>query len=236
VKLETGHLPDGFSVLSDVFAESEIELLVQALTTINADGAYAIRNLLNLSPEINALARSSRMCTLAEEFLGRPAFPVRAMLFDKTPSANWLVPWHQDLTICVASRVDVPGYGPWTRKAGVLHVQPPVPILESMISVRIHLDDCDASHGALRVLPRTHKSGRLTTEQIAEQQRLKTPVCCEVQQRGVVLMKPLLLHSSSAALKPAHRRVIHIDYASSHLHGGLQWHTTASGDTALDPD
>ena len=225
---------DGFSILAEVFGQQEIEDLIGSISKIDgADavrsrgGVYAVRNLLRLSPAINELAHGAKVNSIVEEHLGKAAFPVRGTLFDKTVAANWLVPWHQDLTICVASRVDVPGYGPWTIKAGVYHVQPPVSILENMLSVRIHLDDCDESNGALRVLPGTHKLGRLTAAQISEQQLLVTSVSCDVQEGGVVLMRPLLLHASSAASNAVHRRVIHIDYASSELDGGLRWSTTA---------
>ena len=173
---------DGFSIRPQAFQHQEIEDLICAISLIDADdgvrsrgGVYAVRNLLHLSPSINELAHSSRFLGIVADYLGKAAaFPVRGILFDKTSAANWLVPWHQDLTICVASRVDVPGYGPWTVKAGVSHVQAPISILEKMLSVRIHLDDCDADNGALRVLPGTHRLGRLTGEQISEQQRLVT--------------------------------------------------------------
>jgi ectoine hydroxylase-related dioxygenase (phytanoyl-CoA dioxygenase family) len=125
--------------------------------------------------------------------------------------------------------MDVPGYGPWTTKAGMCHVQPPVPILESMLSVRTHLDDCDESNGALRVIPGTHRLGRLTHERILEQQRSAGYVSCAVRAGGVVLMRPLLLHASSAASNANHRRVIHIDYTSSSLDGGLRWSIVAAG-------
>lgn len=148
---------------------------------------------------------------------------MRGTLFDKTPSANWLVPWHQDLTICVKQRIEAAGYGPWTIKACVQHVQPPVAILDTMLAVRIHLDDCHERNGALRVLPSTHQAGRFTAEQIALAQRNSCPVTCAVKRGGVVLMKPLTLHASLAADGPAHRRVIHIDYALCTLPAGLDW-------------
>jgi ectoine hydroxylase-related dioxygenase (phytanoyl-CoA dioxygenase family) len=228
-------LEDGFSILSRAFKHQEIEELIFAISRIDEDdavrsrgGVYAVRNLLRLSPTINELAHSLKVRSIVEEYLGKAAFPVRGILFDKTSAANWLVPWHQDLTICVVSRVDVPGYGPWTIKAGVCHVQPPISILENILSVRIHLDDCAEDNGALRVLPGTHRLGRLAAEEVSEQQRSVISVFCAVQKGGVVLMRPLLLHSSSAASKAAHRRVIHIDYASSQLDGGLQWSATTS--------
>ena len=192
-------------------------------------GVYAVRNLLRLSPVINELAHSTKLSSIVEENLSKSAFPVRGLLFDKTPMANWVVPWHQDLTICVAEKIDVPGYGPWTMKAGMCHVQPPVSILENMLSVRIHLDDCDESNGALRVIPGTHRLGRLTPERISEQQRSANYISCAVPAGCVVLMRPLLLHASSPASHADHRRVIHIDYASVLLDGGLQWSIAAAG-------
>ena len=36
-------------------------------------------------------------------------------------------------------------------------------------------------------------------------------------------MRPLLLHASSIAIVPSHRRVIHLEYASCQLLGGLEW-------------
>jgi ectoine hydroxylase-related dioxygenase (phytanoyl-CoA dioxygenase family) len=113
-------------------------------------------------------------------------------------------------------------------KAGIWHVQPPASILDRMLSVRIHLDDCTESNGALRVLPGTHRLGRLNAVQITERQRLATSVSCVVDAGGVVLMRPLLIHASSAASEATHRRVIHIDYASCQLDGGLRWATVSN--------
>jgi len=221
---------DGSLILSRVLEDSEIVDLMSALSRIDKSGAvrsrggmYAVRNLLRLSPIVNELAHSPKMSSIVEEHLGDSAFPVRGTLFDKTSTANWLVPWHQDLTICVESRLDVAGYGPWTLKAGVRHVQPPTSVLERMLSLRVHLDDCDENNGALRVLPGTHQAGRLTSDQIAMQRRAVVPVTCSAAAGDVVLMRPLLVHASSAAVNAAHRRVIHIDYASSQLDGGLKW-------------
>ena len=111
---------DGFSILPGVIGRREIENLIEALSKIDKKngvrsrgGVYAVRNLLKLSPIINELAYSTKLRAIAEENLAKAAFPVRGILFDKNADANWLVPWHQDLTICVVAREDVPGYGPW---------------------------------------------------------------------------------------------------------------------------
>ena len=158
----------GFEIVPAVLDQAEITRLIDSLSNLQAapgvrsrDGVYAIRNLLRLSPAVRDLTESAAIRSLAEQGLGGEAFPVRATLFDKTAAANWLVPWHQDLTISVADRLDVPGYGPWTRKAGVWYVRPPAAVLDRMLAVRIHLDDCGESNGALRVFPGSHCSGRL---------------------------------------------------------------------------
>ena len=149
--------------------------------------------------------------------------PVRTIFFDKTPATNWKVPWHQDLTICVKERHNLPGFTAWSIKEGVTHVQPPTEILERMFTIRLHLDHCGPENGPLRVLPGSHKHGRLTPQQISRFQSETEPVTCIVPQAGALLMKPLLLHSSSAATEPSHRRVLHIELASGTLPKPLAW-------------
>jgi hypothetical protein len=147
-----------------VVGKPEIEHLIISLQRISGEravrsrgGVYAIRSLLHLSPVIRERASSVKIRSIAEDILEDSAFPARATLFDKTADANWLVPWHRDLTICVGAGTEVPGYGPWSKKAGVWHVQPPTSVLERMLSVRIHLD-CSARNDALRVIPGTNRS------------------------------------------------------------------------------
>ncbi len=91
------------------------------------NSAHAIRNLLETVPVVRDLAESAVVCSFVEPILGPGAFAVRGLLFDKTPEANWKVAWHQDLTIAVRQRKEVPGFGPWSVKAGVPHVQAPIP-------------------------------------------------------------------------------------------------------------
>lgn len=109
-------------------------------------------------------------------------------------------------------------------KGGICHVQPPVTVLEGLLSVRIHLDDCQESNGALRVIPGTHRLGRLPPAQVKELSA-RPGFACAARAGDVLSMRPLLLHAWSAATRAAHRRVIHIDYASSQLDRGLRWLT-----------
>jgi ectoine hydroxylase-related dioxygenase (phytanoyl-CoA dioxygenase family) len=105
----------------------------------------------------------------------------------------------------------------------VPHVQPPVEILERMITIRLHLDDCNEDNGALRVLPGTHCLGRLTSEQIGQLRRDSREVLCRASAGDALLMRPLLLHASSRSRTGPHRRVLHIDYAGVALPEPLEW-------------
>ena len=149
--------------------------------------------------------------------------PVRAILFDKREGENWPVAWHQDLTIAVTEKREVDGYGPWSVKHGVPHVQPPAAILEQMVTLRLHLDDTPAENGALLVSPSTHLNGRLPQHSISSDS-VDPVIACECQAGDIVMMRPLLLHASKRSEKLTRRRVVHVDFAPADcLTGGLQW-------------
>jgi ectoine hydroxylase-related dioxygenase (phytanoyl-CoA dioxygenase family) len=161
------------------------------------------------------------------QFLPEPPIPVRAIYFDKSSDANWLVPWHQDLTLALRERLESPGFGPWSVKDGIPHVQPSVELLERMLTVRIHLDDADETNGALRVLPGSHRHGRLTPERIRTLRHEQSEVLCSARAGDVLLMRPLLLHASGRSTSERRRRVLHIEYAGFTLAHGLSWHESA---------
>jgi ectoine hydroxylase-related dioxygenase (phytanoyl-CoA dioxygenase family) len=173
---------------------------------------------------VRELARSPAVRALVEPVLGAEAFAMRATLFDKTPRANWLVAWHQDLVIPVRERREVPGFGPWSQKDGVACAQAPAAVLEHLLAVRIDLDGSEAQTGAMRVLPGTHTLGVLTAKQRNDFAWSRAPVTCAVPAGGALVMRPLLLHASSRATTPSHRRVVHIEFAAHELPGGLEWH------------
>jgi ectoine hydroxylase-related dioxygenase (phytanoyl-CoA dioxygenase family) len=186
--------------------------------------AFAIRKLLDVISEARYFASNQAIRNLVEPVLGSGARVVRGVFFDKTPEANWKIIWHQDTTIAVKEKREVAGYGPWSIKAGVFNVQPPASVLERMLTVRVHLDDADENNGALRVIPGSHTGGILEQEEIERWKQRATPVVCSVKRGGAMLMKPLLLHASSASMNPSHRRVLHLEYANFQLEGGLEWY------------
>ena len=225
---------DGFAILEGVLSPTVVEHLLTFFEHIGdtaavrkRGGIFAVRNLLDVSPEVRELAHSEAVRALVAPVLGEWFFPVRGILFDKIPDANWKVPWHQDVTIAVQERVEAEGFGPWSMKADVLHVQPSAGVLEHMVSVRLHFDNCGEENGALRVIPGSHLHGRIPEEDIPAMRN--TPeVVCAVGVGGALLMRPLLLHASSPSRVPEHRRVVHLDFASVQLPNGMRWFSEAS--------
>ena len=232
LKLSTAEsiLTDGFAVIPSVISHVEAADLIASFEKLGQEdavrrrgGVFAVRNLLNISPEALALASSRIIRDLVAPILGETLFPVRGILFDKTPDANWKVPWHQDVTIAVEERIDFEGFGPWSTKAGVPHVQPPASVLEGMLSVRVHLDPCGETNGALKVIPGSHLLGRIAETEASALGGAGPVEVCSAQVGDALLMRPLLLHASSSSNNPSHRRVLHFDFASASLPGGLRW-------------
>jgi hypothetical protein len=210
----------GFAIIPGVLEHKRCLELISELGPLAGAGR---RGLLSL-PIVTALARSDRLLNLVRPHLPTDPLPVRAIYFDKSPDSNWLVTWHQDMTLALRSQADVAGFGPWRVKDGVPHVQPPVELMEKMLTVRLHLDDADETNGALRVLPGSHRLGRLPFERIQELRSQEPDFLCAVSAGDALLMRPLLLHASGRSTSARHRRVLHIEYADFTLPAELQWH------------
>ncbi|MCE9589626.1 MAG: phytanoyl-CoA dioxygenase family protein [Planctomycetes bacterium] len=222
---------DGYALLPETIDAATIARLAAALETApcktsrRRDGTdYAARNLLADVPAITESLTAPRLLDAITSILGLGAFAVRAILFDKVQGANWLVGWHQDRAIAVREKRDTPGFGPWSVKAGVPHVQPPADVMERMLTVRLHLDDTPPDNGPLRVSPGTHRLGSIDGGDISDIVARHGEKTLAVPAGGAVLMRPLLLHASSPATDPSHRRVIHVELAAFDLPGDLAWH------------
>jgi ectoine hydroxylase-related dioxygenase (phytanoyl-CoA dioxygenase family) len=216
----------GYGIVGGVVGPSMINELRGACEGLAADGRRSragVRDLLRRNPIFADLAGSRAVRDLVDPILGPTAFVTRSILFDKTPDTNWDVVWHQDITIAVQERIETPGFGPWSVKAGVPHVQPPAHVLEHMVTVRIHLDDCLEDNGPLLVVPGSHKRGVLPDASINLDACEQNKMALCTPAGGVILMRPLILHASRKATNPAHRRVIHLEFARDPLPGGLTW-------------
>jgi ectoine hydroxylase-related dioxygenase (phytanoyl-CoA dioxygenase family) len=202
----------GFQIEPSLVDAHELEP-VRAAAAAAPRSRAGSRHLLGVEP-IRALALNPKLLGLATACLGAEALPFKATFFDKSPKSNWLVSWHQDLALPVQHRVEAAGWGPWTRKGGQLYALAPAEALARVVALRVHLDDSDGTNGPLRVLPGTHRLGRLTDEGIADAVSRVEAVECLVRAGGVVAMRPLVVHASSKSVSDAPRRVVHLEYAA----------------------
>jgi hypothetical protein len=128
----------GFDKIENVLDDETLAFLIDDLSNLpikqSSRGVYGVRNLLNLSPKISEFSKSKTVRSILEKYLGRDAKLIRAIYFDKTPNANWKVPWHQDLTIAVRQRIDTKGFNVWTTKDRIS----PCPIANSDFGTNAH--------------------------------------------------------------------------------------------------
>jgi hypothetical protein len=204
---------DGVSWQRGALTEAELAAL-DSLSAINAKPGLR----LGLGPATRAALRpvDARVQRAVPGMV-----PVRLVAFDKTAQSNWALPWHQDRVIAVAQRHDVSGYDNWTRKDGVWHCEPP--LLQRMLFVRVHLDNCDRDGGAMEIAIGSHQAGKIDAgSAMAEAQRYPGHIC-QAQRGDVLMMDMLTLHRSLPASKPSARRVLRVDYAAVSLPAPLAW-------------
>jgi Phytanoyl-CoA dioxygenase (PhyH) len=213
---------DGYALADIVLSAQQCEHIASSLPGLIAAGRGGIRNLI-AHPTVRRLLSHERLGIYLWSVVGRELVAVKATLFDKTAEANWRVQWHQDRAIAVKERMQVAGYGPWSTKAGMVHVEPPAEVLAQMLSIRIHLDECGADNGPMRVIPGSHDAGKLRDDELSRVVEDGSTVELYAPQGAMLLMRPLLVHASSAARSPVHRRVLHIELAPPEAISPLQW-------------
>lgn len=181
---------------------------------VRLHGLAALHNLLAPTGAIGAIAAEAR---------GPDTRPVRALLFDKSVATNWALGWHQDRTIVVRERRDVDGFGPWTVKQGLQHVAPPFALLETMVTLRVHLDPVSVDNAPLLIAVGSHRHGRVAESAVEKVVRNCRVHACLAERGDVWIYATPILHASDAAERPARRRVLQVDFAAQSLPGGLEW-------------
>ncbi len=215
---------DGAEIRKSLLSRESIELVKSDIDLESKKlKKYGVRNLEKRFISISRLVVDEKILSIARSLLNGHVSLVRAIFFDKTPEKNWFVTWHQDKAVTLNKKTNIEGWKAWSIKDGVHHVQPPVSVLNSMVTFRLHVDPADESNGCLKVIPGTHKYGVLKQIEIDSIVRSKVSVPCIVAAGDAVIMKPHILHSSSKAENPNHRRVIHIEYSSYELPDGAYW-------------
>lgn len=211
----------GFVVIPDVLTEAHCAEIDGHLRNLDCVGS-GTRELLGFD-WARQLGRQLRDSPFVRDILGNSTSAVQCTYFDKRPSRNWLVSPHQDLSIPVAERTADARLTGWSQKEGTWYCQPPREVLAQLVAVRVHIDDSTEENGPLRVIPGSHRLGRIAARQIAEMRREYSDVHCLVRRRGIIAMRPLLVHASSKATAAASRRVLHFVFGGPAPQVGLRW-------------
>lgn len=210
----------GYRIVPHVLSKSECAELRTDFDRLNA--GPGTRTVLQ-TPWGQRLPNDPRIASILAEESIEPWHAVRGIAFDKTPESNWVLGWHQDKKIAVEARHEVAGFGSWSEKEGMVHCQPPVEFLAEMLAIRLHLDDCNGSNGALRVVPGSHRYGLLDLDSVSRMVEAGPTITTELAAGDALVMRSLLLHASSKSTSDAHRRVIHLEFCSRTLPDPLRW-------------
>lgn len=220
---------NGFTTIDGIYSTDDVEKIISAIkqadtsreTFRKSTDLFAVRQFLKEIPEVFDIIFNYNLKTLLKELLGNNYFVVKSIYFDKPQSSNWYVSYHQDLTISVDKKMELEGFQSWTTKQDQFAVQPPLDFLQNILTVRIHLDETNENNGALKVVPKSHLKGIYRPETI--DWAVESEISCNVSKGGIMLMKPLLLHSSGRTTDNKQRRVIHIEFSNQELPEELNW-------------
>lgn len=214
----------GFTIIPEMYSSEEITSIKNALDNYFKEDVskpiHAIRQVVEKIPELEELLWNQKLKSCLSEMAGHDYFLTKGIYFDKPEKSNWFVSYHQDLSISVSEKKEIIGYKNWTKKGGQIGVEPPVEILENIVTFRIHLDQTDETNGALRVIPKSHLNGVKRIENLT----IEEEVICNVPEGGVMLMKPLTFHASGRSTESKRRRVIHLEFSNATLATPLKWH------------
>ena len=200
-------------------SKSDLDALLEVLPKVVQSAGIRLTG----NQQLDNWLRTGPIGRMIALMVGPAARPVRAILLNKTNEANWSLAWHQDRTIAVRERVEIPGFGSWTVKSGVLHVEPPFSLIQSMATVRIHIDAVDEANAPLLVAPGSHRRGRILEANIERIVQECGAFRCFADTGDVWLYSTPILHASEAVRGPRSRSVLQVDFSSEALPGSLQW-------------
>ena len=214
----------GFCTLHKIFTRKELNhiksLLHSHFNSADHPDSYTITSLFQKIPQLKNLVINKNVLKIIHS-LAPHLFVTKAVYLDAAKGPQ-RISWQQHNTITVKNNIDTPGFSEWNRKAGTYSVVPPEAFIKSSFILRIYLDDADETSGALKVMPGSHHKN-LSDDAIRLITQNSIPHVCDVEARGIQIMKPLLLHTSSKAIGQKPARVIHLEFNSKELPGKLEW-------------
>jgi|GEM_PF-5756574 len=161
-------------------------------------------------PPLGELPRDPLLTRVAQELVGSRVVVAWALVLNKvrSPTANWAVPWHQDTSVyCTHIPPDASG----ELRAGFATFRPTDHSVANLTVARVALDRDTTTSGCLRVLPGSHKWGRVSG---GEGGRLggHAGTAIELEPGDVAFFNPLLMHRADENRTSSQRRVVHIYY------------------------
>ena len=211
INIKTKFESDGFVILNEILSSEQLCTLSERCES-EVKANVGTRNLLSIDwakDLAQTLIENESLRTL----MPKNSVAVQCNYFSKSIQKNWYVTMHRDLSIPIKNKINSRQWSGWSEKEGVLYAQPPKRVLAEMLAVRLHLEDNNSENGALEVVPGSHKSDKLKIEKRS---------LGVVSQGGALIMRPLLLHSSTK-LKSGKRRVIHFVFGPKNLPNNMQW-------------
>lgn len=212
----------GFEIIEHVYSAREINTIISVIENQYLENKFGIREFLLNQPILHEIIFNEKLIQVIKSISSSCNKIIKSVYFDKPPSANWIVNWHQELTINLVERKEINGYKNWRVTKNRVIVRSPREFLEKIFTIRIHLDDCMEENGALRIIEGSHKEGVIEIKDWMKDKK-GTEKVCEVKAGGIIIMKPLILHSSRRTENMKNRRVIHVEFTDEELPNVLSW-------------
>lgn len=207
----------GFASLRGLIDRAECAQLIGQLPSVSGAGSRTLLAHAWCAELAGRLLVSDALAGILPE--GHIA--VQCTFFEKSGAVNWLVPVHQDLSIPVRHRTGAEALRGWSLKEDGWYVQPPTALLQQMVAVRLHLDECGADDGPLYVVPGSHEQGIIDASNAS---RLRAGErACLANAGDALAMRPLLLHRSSKSCGTSRRRVLHFLFGPAFMPQGIEW-------------
>ena len=203
---------DGYVIVDELLRTDEVdrvdESLADAVVDSTGDRRFLDREWCRL------LAHVVRHRLLKLRLLYRASQPVLCTYFCKDADTNGSSGLHRDLHLPLAARVDSGHFSDWTEQQDIPHARASSALLNSMLAVRLHIDDCGAGDGELYVVPGSHRAADIDAAQIR----------CTGTRGSAVVMSPMVLRTSPRSQSLKTRRVLYFLFGPSDLPDGARWY------------
>lgn len=209
----------GYEHLEAVLPMEQVTRLRDALAETPLEQKAGEKSADKIFPIVQELVSDPNLMRIAESYLSGIVSIVQVKLFESTPAKAW----HQERCVVVNQKVDIADWGPWHEQDGVCTVQPPIEVLDNMVTLRLQLDAANEESGYLQIIPRSQNKGAMTDAEITEYAENREVIDCFTEAGDVLAIRPHLLHKTCAGNSGKSRRVLQIEYCGYKLPEGLQW-------------